>query len=242
MVEELQRLLTQYPKVNSLIPLLAACRIKKSKGVSNLVVLDEDNVTNITYNFSDSNLSETDIRNSVKFAIKSGVLNELVKITSHTDYYFGIEVGMDTNARKNRSGDAMELLVEDYVEQITKKHAGRYLKHATFGDAAKEFGVEVPPHQANKVGDFMVMINGRPTNVEVNYFGDGGSKQEIMNSYIPRAEDIKKSGWGFVLVTDGIGWTKNRTQLKEGFERIQTILNVKMCHDGALEDILIKNI
>lgn len=238
--EELRRLIKQYPRINKLIPLLVACRIKSRKGLSELVVLDEDNVTNIRYNFSDTNLSEKDIDSTLSFAIKTGLLNELSQINSHTDYYFGIEVGLDTNARKNRSGKAMELLVEDYVEKIVKKFNGEYLRQKKFSYAAEKFGVEVPPHQANKKGDFMVLIDSKPCNIEVNYFDGGGSKQEIMNSYIPRAEDIRKSGWEFILVTDGAGWLSNRSQLKEGFERIGKICNIKMSHDGILEDYLIK--
>ena len=35
------------------------------------------------------------------------------EITNLVDYVFGIEVGLDTNARKNRSGDHMQSLVSD---------------------------------------------------------------------------------------------------------------------------------
>jgi type II restriction enzyme len=234
---ELKRLIKTYPKINTLIPLLLATRIA-DKNKQKLVVLDDDNITNIDYNFSSEGLSEADISNSVSFAEKTGLLKELTGINEHSDYYFGVEVGMDTNARKNRSGDAMELLVEDYIRKITDKHGAYYLRQTNFTKAAKIFGVEAPLHQADKKGDFMVFINSRPFNVEVNYFDGSGSKQEIMNSYIPRAEDIKKSGWGFVLVTDGPGWAEARNQLNEGFSRIRAICNIKMCQDGVLEGYL----
>lgn len=234
---ELARLIKTYPRINTLIPLLVACRIG-AQGNTELIVLDEDNVTNINYKFSDNNLSDQNIENTVSFARKTGLLRELTQISNHADYYFGVEVGMDTNARKNRSGSAMELLVENYVKKIVEKYNGKFLKQKTFSKAASEFNVQVPMHQANKKGDFMVLVNSKPFNIEVNYFDGGGSKQEIMNSYIPRAEDIKQSGWGFVLVTDGLGWTQARKQVDEGFSRIHNICNIKMCHDGVLEDYL----
>ncbi len=238
--EELTRLIKNYPKINSLIPLLVACRIKNSNNstAAQLTVLDENEIANIEYKFSNNNLTEYDINETVRFTEKTGLLNELVKINNHTDYYFGIEVGMDTNARKNRSGSAMEMLVEKYIEDLSKKNNGVYLKQCNFEKASNIFGVKTPPHQANKKGDFMLLIKGKPWNVEVNYFDGSGSKQEIMNSYIPRAEDIKKYGWGFILITDGPGWIGGRRQLEEGFERIKNIFNIQMCRNGRLGEIL----
>jgi type II restriction enzyme len=40
-------------------------------------------------------------------------------------------VGLDTNARKNRSGVAMEKLTEVYVKAICDKHNFKYLAQAT---------------------------------------------------------------------------------------------------------------
>jgi len=235
---ELNRLIKTYPRINTLLPLLLATRIA-DKNKHELVVLDEDKVTNINYKFSSSNLTDEDINNSVNFAVKTGLLKELTEINDHSDYYFGVEVGMDTNARKNRSGDAMELLVEDFIIEITEKYNAQYMRQTKFSKAASIFGVKVPPHQADKKGDFMFLMNSKPYNIEVNYFDGGGSKQEIMNSYIPRAEDLKKSGWGFILVTDGPGWADARNQLSEGFSRIGKICNIKMCQEGVLEKYLI---
>jgi type II restriction enzyme len=40
------------------------------------------------------------------------------KISNLSDYVFGIETGLDTNARKNRSGTLMEGIVEDFVRDF----------------------------------------------------------------------------------------------------------------------------
>jgi type II restriction enzyme len=235
---ELKRLINTYPRINTLLPLLLACRIA-DKNKQELVVLDEDKITNINYKFSGNNLTDEDINNSVNFAEKTGLLKEITQINDHADYYFGVEVGMDTNARKNRSGDAMELLVEDFIAELAEKYGAQYMRQTKFSKAASVFGVDAPPHQADKKGDFMFLMNTKPFNIEVNYFDGGGSKQEIINSYIPRAEDLNKSGWGFILVTDGPGWADARNQLSEGFSRIKKICNIKMCQDGVLERFLL---
>jgi type II restriction enzyme len=173
---ELKRLIRTYPRINTLLPLLLACRLGKNNK-QELIVLDEDKVTNINYKFSSIDLNDTDIENSVNFAEKTGLLKELTQINDHSDYYFGVEVGMDTNARKNRSGDAMELLVEDFVMDIVEKYNGQYMRQTKFKKASQIFGVKLPPHQADKKGDFMVMIGDKPFNIEVNYFDGSGSKQ-----------------------------------------------------------------
>ena len=238
--QELMRLIGAYPRINALIPLLAACRIKakNKKEIATLLVIDEEKAENVKYTFGTGGLTEEDISRTVSFAERVGLLKELTEVKNPADYYFGVEVGMDTNARKNRSGTAMETLVEGHIKKLVEEYGGRYLKQKNFKTAARDFGVDIPPHQETKKGDFMLFINGRPYNIETNYFDGSGSKQEIMNSYIPRAEDLRQAGWGFALVTDGQGWVSNRKQLEEGFERIKYIYNIKMCTQGKLKGMV----
>ncbi len=106
--KELKRLILAYPRINSLIPLLSAIRIKGKIG--NLFVLEDDSTESIEYYFGANGLDDTTAEKTVTFAERSGLLGELTQIKNHSDYYFGIEVGFDTNGRKNRSGTAMETL------------------------------------------------------------------------------------------------------------------------------------
>ena len=234
--DELTRLLKSYPRINALIPLLNAVRIKNKNAT--LLVLDESSTDDIQYSFSAADITDTNISHTIDFAEKTGLLKELTVIKNHSDYYFGVEVGMDTNARKNRSGQAMEALAEPYVKQLAQKYDGQYVTQKTFTVAAKLFGVETPANQFNKKGDFMLLVNGKPYNIEANFFDGGGSKQEIMNSYISRAEDLKKAGWGFAIITDGLGWRQGRNQVEHGFKTIKYIMNLSMCQDGALEGLV----
>lgn len=237
--EELRRLLKTYPRINSLIPLLSSVRINNSERT--LTVLDEATTEDIQYYFGEKNLTDELIESTIGFAEKSGLLKELVSIKNYSDYYFGVEVGSDSNARKNRSGTAMEDIAEPYIRDFANKYNGVYLTQKKFAAAAKEFGVETPSNQSNKKGDFMILVEGIPINIEVNFFDSGGSKQEIMNSYISRAEDLREAGWGFGLITDGLGWRSGRNQVEHGFSTIGNIMNLSMCNDGALEEMY-KNI
>lgn len=238
--KELARLLQSYPRINTLIPLLNAVRPqqKSRSDIPSLVVLDEDSAEDTQYFFADQGLTEIDIKTTVDFASKTGLLDELVRVKSYADYYFGVEVGLDSNARKNRSGDAMEALLEPHIKDFVLRNDGQYETQTTFEKAAKLFGVKTPPDQSNKKGDFMLYVKGKPINIEANYFDGSGSKQEIMNSYISRASDIKKYGWGFALVTDGLGWRSGRAQIEQGYKRIGNLYNIKMCNDGKLKELI----
>lgn len=233
---ELKRLIEKYPRINELIPLLSAVRIKSTNKL--LTILDEDNMDDIQYYFGPDNLTSQQIGQSIQFAEKTGLIEQLTKIKNHADYYLGVETGLDSNARKNRSGTAMEQLTENYVRDFTTKHQGRYLIQTNFAKASKEFGVEAPANQVNKRGDFMILVGDQPINIETNFFDGGGSKQEIMNSYISRAEDLQKAGWKFILVTDGLGWRQSKNQVDYGYKTIKNIVNLTMCKNGALEEIL----
>lgn len=50
---------------------------------------------------------------------KTGLFDFFKKsgITNLVDYIAGIEVGLDSNARKNRMGELMEDIVEDYLKK-----------------------------------------------------------------------------------------------------------------------------
>lgn len=233
---ELKRLILSYPRINSLIPLLSAIRVKSTKKL--LFVLDKDEKEDLEYNFSTVGVSDEIATRSVEFAVKSGLLSELCKIKNHADYYFGVEVGLDTNGRKNRSGFAMEALVEPYISDLASKYGGRYLTQTNFENAAQIFNVTMPANQFNKRGDFMLFINGKPYNIETNFFDGGGSKQEVINSYISRMQDLNEAGWGFGVVTDGPGWHKNRNQVEHAYATIRHIYNLSMCEQSKLGEML----
>lgn len=231
---ELTRLLEKYPRIAQLIPLLVAVRPKKNI----LPVVDATSLQDIEYDFSSKNFDESKIVKILDFTKKTGLLDELATVKNHNDYYFGVEVGLDTNGRKNRSGTAMENLIEPFARELVEKYGGKFLRQKNFEFASKEFGVKMPPNEKGKRGDFMLLVKGQPINIEVNFFDGGGSKQEIMNSYIPRAENLKEAGWIFALVTDGAGWKKNKNQVEQGFRTIKNIYNAKMCREGKLEELI----
>lgn len=137
------------------------------------------------------------------------------------DFVFGVETGLDTNARKNRSGEITETLVARilanagivYREQVSSKE---------FPAIAAALGAD------QKVFDFVIAANGMTYLIEVNFYSGGGSKlNEVARSYTDVAPKVNGvPGFEFVWITDGFGWNSARNKLEEAFAAIPSIYNL----------------
>lgn len=143
------------------------------------------------------------------------------KITNLVDYVFGVETGLDSNARKNRSGHVME----DFVANIFAEHGIAYRTEVyssewqtlnqALGDDEKRF-------------DFVVETPQKKFLIEVNFYSSGGSKlNEVARAYSEIAPRINAvNGFEFVWITDGIGWRSAKSKLQEAFNIIPNIYNL----------------
>ena len=106
--KEFKSLLLDYPKTLKVIPILLAKREKEIKIT--------DTKGELIFNFNNMNYSIDDY---VIFMRKTGLFDLLENhiINNLVDYVMGVEVGMDTNGRKNRTGDAMEDIVEGFIQK-----------------------------------------------------------------------------------------------------------------------------
>ena len=142
------------------------------------------------------------------------------KVTNLVDYVFGVETGLDTNARKNRSGHIME----DRVADILKRNGITYEQevYSTEFENLKGLGED------SKRFDFMIKTNVRTYLIEVNFYSGGGSKlNEVARSYSELAPKINANeGYEFVWITDGIGWNSARNKLEEAFYIIPSVYNL----------------
>lgn len=148
------------------------------------------------------------------------------KITNLVDYVFGVETGLDTNARKNRSGHVME----DVVAEIFDNNNIEYRKEVyssewtemtqALGDDEKRF-------------DFVIETPQKIYLIEVNFYSGGGSKlNEVARAYSDIAPKINAvEGFEFVWITDGIGWNSAKNKLQEAFNIIPSIYNLTSIHN-----------
>jgi type II restriction enzyme len=158
------------------------------------------------------------------------------------DYATGVEVGMDTNARKNRSGSAMEMALKPIVENIIAKQKSLYtvLFQKKFKYLEDNYNFKVNSSIRNRKADFIIIKNrNKVINIEVNFFSGSGSKpQEIVDSYIERQNELRENGFEFIWITDGIGWREQKNQIEKGFAKIDYLLNLHFVRIGLLEEFL----
>lgn len=120
------------------------------------------------------------------------------KIKNLVDYVFGIETGLDTNARKNRSGHVMENMIA-HVFDSQKINYRQEVYSSEWPAISKVLGDD------EKRFDFVIETEQKIFLIEVNFYSSGGSKlNEIARSYSDIAPKINSvSGFEFVWITDG---------------------------------------
>jgi type II restriction enzyme len=136
------------------------------------------------------------------------------------DYVFGIEVGLDTNARKNRGGDNMSKAVSllfDKAKVFYKKEVSNtaFPEILTLGADVKRF-------------DFVIKTKRKTYLIETNFYNSGGSKlNETARSYSDVAPKINQyENYEFVWITDGQGWLSAKNKLEEAYNTIPSMYNL----------------
>ena len=142
------------------------------------------------------------------------------RIKNLVDYVFGIETGLDTNARKNRSGHIMEATVakifrDNNIQFRQEVYSSEFPKLSVLGADEKRF-------------DFFIETDSMKYLIEVNFYSGGGSKlNEVARAYSELAPRINSvDGFEFVWITDGIGWRSARNKLEEAYTIIPSVYNL----------------
>ena len=234
--EEFQTIVRQYPNVLVVVPILLAKREAEIK------VQDADG--SYVFNFVKMNYTVEQytlfMRNSGLFdLLQNHIINNLV------DYVLGIEVGMDTNGRKNRTGHVMEDLVESYLIKAGLVKGKTYFKEMYASDVEKRFHLDLSKlsndGKAEKRFDFVfVGALGTIFACECNFYGGSGSKlNETARSYKTltlESRDI--AGFQFVWFTDGIGWNSAKHNLEETFDVLDNLYNLEDLEKGAVDNLV----
>ena len=158
----------------------------------------------------------------VKFLNETGLTKLLQdrEIKNLVDYVFGIETGLDSNARKNRSGHVMENWVND-IFLSHKIPCEKEVRSERFPSVKAVLGNDI------KRFDFVVQTKNCTYLIEVNFYSDGGSKpSEVARAYTELSPKINEiSGYKFVWITDGQGW-RGVGSFREAYKAIPYIYNL----------------
>lgn len=234
--EEAVKLIKEHPQLIPTIPVLLACRDNKFQ------LLKEYQQGKFVYDSYDFSSKESiSPEKAAEFLVKSGFLQQLEtkRIKSLVDYVFGVEVGLDSNGRKNRGGKAMEDIVEFFVQDICSRHDYEYMTQATAPKIQAKWGRKVTVDKSTRRIDFAINTSDKLILIETNFYSGGGSKlKSTAGEYRTLYKCLKADGHQFIWITDGAGWRKTQKPLEETFNEIDYILNLEMIEQGLLERIL----
>lgn len=227
-----KNLLREYPKVIAVIPSLLAYRERKVKLLSNI-----KNFETTEYDFS----KPIDLDKAVMFLKESGFL-KLVSdktIKSIPDYFIGVEVGLDSNGRKNRSGTSMEDIAEFFIKDICQRKGYEYISQATADKIKQKWNKDITVTKSSKRIDFAVNTPNKLYLIETNFYGGGGSKlKSTAGEYAEIYHQWTNDGHQFIWITDGLGWQSTKRPLRDTFDSTDYIINLDMIQKGVLEDLL----
>jgi len=238
--EDMKSLLSRYSKeILPVIPLIIAVRDK------NMLLVEKFEVGHLAleeFSFKKRNLSASEIEKHADFCRDSGILELFGEIKDLRDYLLGVEVGMDTNARKNRGGTVMERFVEVYLKTLSRRSNIDFLSQASSPAILQKWGVRVQVDKTNRRFDFAVFNPDaeRLYLIEVNFYSGGGSKlKATAGEYIELNNFLKGQGLELIWITDGEGWKTTKNPLKETFHNNDYLLNINFMSRGLLEEIVL---
>lgn len=232
--KEFKEIIMKYPETLECIPLLLAVRSNE--------IFVKDEINEYLFKFDKMVYSLDDY---VRFMEETGLFDLLQNhiINNLYDYVLGIEVGLDSNGRKNRGGHLMENLVEGYIKKAGYKKDEDYFKEMYLSDIEKKWNLDLSAMSGNNVStkrfDFVIKTKSQVYAIETNFYSSGGSKlNETARSYKMLAKESKKvKGVTFIWFTDGLGWVGARKNLEETFNELDTIYNIDDLEQGILKNL-----
>lgn len=233
---EFLELLDKYPEILKAIPIIVAKRL-------NDTILVKDVEKDFYFKFKKPNYSPEEYAD---FMEKSGVFDLLSNhlVANLFDYVTGVEVGMDTNGRKNRTGHTMENIVQSYLEQEGFEMGVNLYKEIYQNEVEELFNVDLSAitneGNTSKRFDFVIKRDSIVYLIETNFYSGGGSKlNETARSYKMITEEAKTiPNVEFVWFTDGQGWFQAKKNLRETFEVLPYLYNINDLKNGILKELL----
>lgn len=225
-------IITEYPKTLRCVPFLLAVR--------QLEILAQDEDKFYIYKFGQMNYAPE----QYAVLMRETGLFELLEnhlVSNLIDYALGVEVGLNSNGRKNRGGHLMEDLVESFIKKAGFKE---YYKEMYLADIEKKWGIDLSKISGDgtstKRFDFVIKTEDMIYGIETNFYASSGSKlNETARSYEKIARDAKEiEGFSFIWITDGQGWRSARGNLKETFDVLDDLYCIKELEEGILKKLI----
>jgi len=206
---------------------------------SKLEIFDKQERTTELFDFTSGNSIPDKY---YEFLEKSGLAKLFKKdgVKNLVDYVMGVEVGLDSNGRKNRGGTLMEEIVEQFIKEFCAKHGLEYLAQARSRAILSKWGVMVQVDKSERSFDFAIFNpkNKKIKLFEANFYNGGGSKlKAVCGEFKSLFDELKAQDIDFIWITDGLGWHTTKRPLEETYNHNEYVFNLQMLEDGALEKL-----
>jgi hypothetical protein len=231
--EEFERLYSNNPDIIKAFPVLLAVREKE------LEIYDKEDKTSQFFNFSKR---DKKVEEYYEFFEKSGIINLFKdkKIKNLVDYTIGVEVGLDSNGRKNRGGQLMESIVEAFVSDFCREKGFEYIAQARATEIKKKWNMTIKVDKSERSFDFAI-FNPRTKNIkliETNFYNGAGSKlKAVCGEFKSLYTELKTQNIDFIWVTDGLGWHSISRPLEEVYNHNDYIFNLTSLENGILKEL-----
>ena len=232
--DEFKKLYSSNPDIVKALPVLLAVRENKLEVFDKVIKNSE---------FFDFSGTEKDSEKYYEFLEKSGLARLFQKdgIKNLVDYVMGVEVGLDSNGRKNRGGSLMEGIVESFIRDLCNKNGFEYLSQARSTAIKSKWGVDVKVDKSERSFDFAVFNpkNKKVKLFEVNFYNGGGSKlKAVCGEFKSLYTELKEQNIDFIWITDGLGWFTTKRPLEETYNHNEYVFNLNMLEAGILDKLI----
>jgi len=194
-------------------------------------VSDQDNLELADVTEAIRKGSEAKAKFCAQLLLDLGILNLNQKDLPST--FLGVQVGLETNRRKNVGGDVFNNWVRELLESTCSLLGREY-------SFQPELRIQYRDSKNGKRVDFAILHKEKVRfGIEVNFYTTPGSKPtEIKRAYANVTRELRQVGVDLIWITDGAGYFKMRKSLEEAFTTHANTYNYNMARQYLKEDIL----
>ncbi|MDE8064633.1 DpnII family type II restriction endonuclease [Erysipelothrix rhusiopathiae] len=242
--DEIEAFFKEEPELLMFIPYLLGIRedkFDKASGIKNRILKVQDSHGEYSLDFG--NIQVENLSKYLKFVNDSGLIWALSQGLNKSihDYSIGVEAGMDSNGRKNRSGRSGEEFLSVVLREIATNKGWLTLDQTSAAAIKEHYGIEVGSEFSNRRFDGSLFNPSRQKLYlfEVNNFNSSGSKSKASaTEFQDLHERFSRTNHEFIYITDGRGWDSDKSHLLEAMQYIGKVFNYKMIEDGYLDEYL----
>ena len=232
--EEFRSLVRRYPEIVKAIPSMVV-RDGQNSQAYQVIQGEEINL----FDFSSPANSDEEVEKALNFVKASGLARLFGDsgIKNFVDYLIGVEAGVDSNGRKNRSGSGMESILEGKIASICDRRGWKYMEQASPEAIKQSWGVDFKTGLSSRRFDFAVLADGQVSVIEVNIYNGGGSKlKATAGEFTTLHQSLEATPVKLIWVTDGKGWVTTAKPLRDAFDKVDFVLNLSLIDAGCLEE------